>query len=507
MDEAKNLRRSSLIILGGTVIGQAIGYVYAVAAARVAGPLAYGQFALVFSLITVGTALATLGLNRSIVRFVGMYTAARKFDHLKGTVLMLGVFLMFTSISISLIIALLAPALASRYLNDSSLVDAVRLGALLVPLIVLTHFMLDVLRGLRMAEYRTYIESFVQKPVRMALISTISATSTALVQLTVIELVATATGALAAVGVFWRKLKPLITDIRKVTPTKDILRFSLPMVPASLLTAFGNQTETLVLGWLGYTIEAGMLNAALRTASFGSIILFAFNSNFAPLISGLCDTGEIASLGLLFRKITYWQMMIMVGWCGLTIVLSQDLLWLFGEDFAGGARFALALLCLRQVTDTILGPVGLMITMGGWGMLTFVNTALYLGLSIVLDILLIPRWGTTGAALSVLLTSILLNGFVSVQVWRFYKTHALSARSIWLTVLGLGAVPLVMLVRSMFLYDNPWWLQMSIVAAFYAIIYCGIIVLLLTNSEREWLSISIQRVARGRMPRFLRRGP
>lgn len=495
MVEAKHLRRSSLIILAGTVVGQAIGYAYAVATARIAGPVAYGQFALVFSLVSIATAFATLGLSRSVVRFVGMYAANRKAARLRGTVSVLGVFLAFTSVCVALIVALLAPVLASRYLNDGSLTHVVRISAWLIPLIVLTNFVLDVLRGLRMAEYRTYVESFVQKPLRMALLPTIGPTSTALVQLMMIELAAAVTGLLVAVGFFWRKFNPLIASSGMAVPVKEILRFSLPMVPASLLLAFGYQTETLVLGLLGYTTEAGMLNAALRTASFGSIVLLAFNSNFAPLISGLRDTGEITSLAMLFRKLTYWQMMIMVGWCGLIILLSKDILQLFGGDFVE-ARFALILLALRQVTDTILGPVGLMITMGGWGMLTLFNTTIYLGLSIVFDVLFIPRWGTTGAALSVLVTSILLNTFVSIQVWRFYKTHALSARSIWLTLLGLGVVPLVMIGRSVFLTNCPWWLQVSVVAVLYSLVYCGIVALLMTTSEREWLSVSVQHAAR-----------
>jgi O-antigen/teichoic acid export membrane protein len=81
------------------------------------------------------------------------------------------------------------------------------------------------------------------------------------------------------------------------------------------------------------------------------------------------------------------------------LVFARDLLHLFGRGFAGGAS-ALAVLALGQLVNVGTGTVTGLLAMIGRARLSVLNSLFFLGLSLVLDFLLIPRWGILGAAIA-----------------------------------------------------------------------------------------------------------
>jgi O-antigen/teichoic acid export membrane protein len=74
-------------------------------------------------------------------------------------------------------------------------------------------------------------------------------------------------------------------------------------------------------------------------------------------------------------------------------------LGLFGHGVRGGA-VPLAILCGAMLVATACGPVDMILLMTGRSSTNLANTAFALALNVGLNLLLIPRWGMTGAAVA-----------------------------------------------------------------------------------------------------------
>ncbi|MFB3902807.1 MAG: oligosaccharide flippase family protein [Acidobacteriota bacterium] len=471
--DLRAFRKSSLIILTGTMLGQAVGYIYTVFAANLAGPLSFGYYSLALSAVALLVGALNLGLNRTVVRFVAIYHSAQNREKLKGTIWFVGSFLLSLGVLFGVAASYAAEPIAQFYFGTGSMRNLVTFCAWIIPICMMMNFGFDVLRGIGCAEYRTYFENILQKVLRLPILFA-GFGPDALTTLIGAELASYGAALVLTMKQIHRRFGSVLSQAGASIPAKDILSFSLPLVPASILTAFGGQSEVLILGWLGFVLEAGALSIAVRSTSFGSVILAAFNSNLAPLISQLSEERRVDELRAVFRRTTIWQLRMILGWSGLLIVLSTDLLSLFGPAYPACTN-ALVILSLKQVADTILGPVGLVITMSGFAGLSLLNNLLYFVLSIVLDVVLIPPLGVTGAAISILVTTVALNGIVSWQVWKVFRIHALSRETVALVVCFVGALLLSFITKKFFYFDSSRMVRVCLTCFLYSTVYVACI--------------------------------
>jgi len=107
----------------------------------------------------------------------------------------------------------------------------------------------------------------------------------------------------------------------------------------------------------------------------------------------------------------------------LTFALfAPTLLDLFGKGFEGGAG-ALQVLGLTMLVATAVGTVDMVHHMGGKSSWNLINTVVALSSNIILNLLLIPRYGGTGAAIAWSSSILLTNLMPLVQVWKFLGMH------------------------------------------------------------------------------------
>lgn len=109
----------------------------------------------------------------------------------------------------------------------------------------------------------------------------------------------------------------------------------------------------------------------------------------------------------------------------LSVVARHELLSLFGAGFRIAAP-ALMILVLGQFVNYVTGPVGSLISMGGWSRIQLWNTAISLALQTIFAFLLIPSFGIKGAALANSVGVITNNLLQVVQVRRLMNIYPFS---------------------------------------------------------------------------------
>jgi O-antigen/teichoic acid export membrane protein len=229
----------------------------------------------------------------------------------------------------------------------------------------------------------------------------------------------------------------------------EFWRFTGPRGLAALFQTTSLWLNILLIGALRSTKEAGVYAASTRYLAMAAMAAVAIRQVLAPKLSELLARRSTERAAAAYQTTTSW--MIALNWpiYLALLIFGPVLLRVFGRDFAGG-DVVLIVLSLTMLIATAVGPVDVVLLMGGRSSWNLANTVISLAANLALNFALTPRYGLAGASVA-FAAGILLNNLLPlVQVWRSMGLHpfgpgtgvaaALSAVSFGLVGLVLRAV-------------------------------------------------------------------
>jgi O-antigen/teichoic acid export membrane protein len=164
-----------------------------------------------------------------------------------------------------------------------------------------------------------------------------------------------------------------------------------------------------MLGILGTTEGIGIYSATFKLISIGIMFSNSILMISAPIISDIYTREEgTHQLQLFIQTITRWSVLLNIPVFLTLVLFSESLLTIFGEEFTAGTT-ALSILAFGFLISAIAHSSGTAIKMTGYTRLSFVNSVIFVCINLALDLLLIPSWGVTGAALAVTLAIVVVN--------------------------------------------------------------------------------------------------
>ena len=101
---------------------------------------------------------------------------------------------------------------------------------------------------------------------------------------------------------------------------------------------------------------------------------------------------------------------------------------MFGPEYTIGAS-ALLLVALSQFLAMAFGPADTIMQMTGMERVLRNDIFVFLAMNFVLNLLLIPPFGMTGAAIATGITSIAANAIMAWQVLRYRRVHTVLAQA------------------------------------------------------------------------------
>lgn len=190
-----------------------------------------------------------------------------------------------------------------------------------------------------------------------------------------------------------------------------------------LQNAFGillQQTDIVMVGSLLGPEEAGLYGAAVKTSLWVGFVLQTVNIVAAPAFATLYTQKDMEGLQKLVGTVTIWIFWpsLMIA-CGL-MLFAPEVMSLFGPRFVAAA-WELKILVAGQVVSALCGSVAYLMSMTGHqnrSVIVFGSAAV---LNIVLNAVLIPWVGATGAAIATGLTMMVWNIWLSILVVKHVK--------------------------------------------------------------------------------------
>ena len=403
------LLRGSLVSFVLQAVGALLIFASEVLLARVLGAAHYGVFATVMAWLQLLTIVGLLGSNYLLLRFVPVYVEEQAWGLLRG-ILRLG---WMTGLALAVMVYVLVPALLKLLAPEQSSLQfwafVVGLGAL--PFYVLSAQRQAILRGLHRIFSALAPEYVVRPLVLIGLLLAFyfgSQHEVEAPQALGMNLVAALLA--FALGWLWQR-RAMPKPVSAATPdyqAPEWLRIAVPLGLIALLQLLIVRLDIIMLSSLAGEEQAGVYAAASRFADLLIFALMAMNAIVAPVISRLHARGENDKLQQLLLMMARAMLLFVVPMLLFIGLFGDRVLALFGEDYLP-AFYPLLILSAGQAVNALSGPVGFLLSMTGHQRQMLQVLMLAAGINLVLNLLLIPEYGITGAAISTAVTAVLWN--------------------------------------------------------------------------------------------------
>jgi len=387
-------------------LGAGLSFGYNVLLARLLGAKGAGVYYLALTVTTIASVLGRMGLDNTLLRFTAANAAQGDWDKVSG-IYRIGVRIaVAASILATLIILISASWISQRIFSEEALSDPLRLMAFgILPMSLLTLHA-ELLKGLKRIRDATLVQGLGLPMLGIPLLALLG------VSLGVFGAAAayviSAFAVLLLGIILWRLATPQIRKLRGSFDTRLLISTSLPLFWVASMNLVMNWTDIIMLGIWTDGKKVGIYGVAVRTAMLTSFILNAVNSIVAPKFAGLYAQKNYKSLSTLARKSTQLMICLAAPVLLLFVIAPSWILGLFGPDFITGAS-ALTILAIGQFVNVATGSVGYLLMMTGYEKLMRNVIIVSAALNILLNALLIPKYGISGAAIATAISLAMMN--------------------------------------------------------------------------------------------------
>jgi O-antigen/teichoic acid export membrane protein len=174
------------------------------------------------------------------------------------------------------------------------------------------------------------------------------------------------------------------------------------------------------------------------------------------------------------------------------ILFPKPILSLFGKSFEEGAT-VLVIMDFVSLINVSTGMCGALLEMTGHTRIKLFNSVIKVSLAILLNFLLIPRWGIVGAAIAALAHEVVSDVLPLLQTWYLYKVLPYNRSLIKPLLSGLAMVGVWFGTARFFPADNYILIGVNVILLM--AVYTGISLLLgFSPQERALFARARRRV-------------
>lgn len=203
--------------------------------------------------------------------------------------------------------------------------------------------------------------------------------------------------------IFFKKqiIIPIIT-------TKEILNKSFPMMMSGIFLLLLNWTDILMLGRIETESQIGIYNVAFKVGYLALFFVVSMNVVIMPKVSELFFHKKIDEMRKVINRATQLVIILTLPLALFIIFFSEFLLGSFGSGFVTG-KTTLIIITLGALFNAMTGNVDQILNMTNNQ--KSVRNVFFAGfvLNVILNLFLIPNYGIEGAALSSLITNVIVN--------------------------------------------------------------------------------------------------
>jgi O-antigen/teichoic acid export membrane protein len=335
------------------------------------------------------------------------------------------------------ILVVFAEQLANEVIREDGIAPYLQVVGALVPGTAIQSVVIATFRGKKRVHERIVVRNIVSPIARLTLI--VSAVLLGYGAFGAVVAWTIGIGLSTTLGIYYLYRHTTTFDVAPFEPRyRMLLAFSLPLMVSSATWTAVQQTDTLLLGYYRTSVAVGIYDGAFLLASLLLTVLGSFGFLFMPVFSELEAAGNLSRMHDVYNSVTEWAALLVLP-VYLAMMFGPDaiLTTVFKDTYAPGA-VPLMLVASGFFVHVLSGSCGdALIALGRTRLVLAGNLGAGV-LNVLLNIVLIPRAGITGAAAASAGTYALFNLFY--LFWLNRQTGILPFSRSFLTPLFGGTV-------------------------------------------------------------------
>jgi O-antigen/teichoic acid export membrane protein len=220
-------------------------------------------------------------------------------------------------------------------------------------------------------------------------------------------------------------------------------RFTGPRGLAALAQITLQRIDIVLVAIMRGPAEAAVYTAATRFLVVGQWGNMAISNAAQPRFTELFTLRDRQGANDVYQVTTAWLVLLTWPLYLLAVVYGPEVLSVFGHSYRGG-QDVIIILGLTMLLATMCGQVDMVLITSGRTSWSLGNALLTVGVNVGVDLLLIPRYGITGAAIGWSVAIVVNNLVPLAQIAAVMRLHPLGRATLVagaLSALSFGAVP------------------------------------------------------------------
>jgi O-antigen/teichoic acid export membrane protein len=416
------LLKTSFIVFISVFIAKLLNYGYKLIIARQFGPEVYGLFSLSLVVISFFTSIASLGLFEGIVRYISLYRGKNKNQKIKSIVLFSLKLSGITSIAAAIIMFFSAEFAANVIFHNRELAIFLKIFSLSLPFSIISSIYLGTLRAFEKITSYSFVMNIIQnlsRVIALVLLIILGLKSNSvgfsyLISILVLAIISYLLGNRVIKNLYIKK------NIKKHEEREiylELMNYSWPLMLAGITFSMLYWCDSLLIGYYRDMTQVGFYSMAITLVSLLAIVPDLFLQLFFPLIVKEYSSKNNNTIKQLTKQVTKWiflvnfpVFLIMIIFPGVIINL------LFGSNFLV-AENALRILSISALMGSFSSTFNSILSMRGRSKTILYNFIVFAFLNILLNFLLVPKFGITGAAIATASTWILITLTQTIQIY------------------------------------------------------------------------------------------
>jgi O-antigen/teichoic acid export membrane protein len=409
----------------GILFAFGVRLITSIVVTRFLGPSLYGIFVLGSTVSAVGQIFAISGLERGVQRFVSFYRGRERPEQVRRTIVLGTLITAVISPFITACLYFLAAPIAIRIFRNPDMVIVMQILVFSIPFGAIGAVWLHAIQGYKKIGHQVLVEDFLAPSIQLGLMVFVLLLGGKLKGISWASVLAAVVTSIFAL--FFLKKHFSIWEKTKFFYNWELVSFSIPLFFVNILNFLLNRADVLMLGYFRAASEVGIYFIAFRIALLVQFPLNAFGPIFGPTMSEFFGRNEIKKMEEFYKVTTKWVLSLSIPVFITVFLYSSQILSMFGPHFGAGSS-AVAILGLAQFINCGVGHAGLLIVMSGHPRVNLINSLILLCCNILLNYLLIPRYGLLGTAIATGTSIIAINVIRVIEVYFLLRLHPYSIR-------------------------------------------------------------------------------
>lgn len=489
----KLIAKSSIIMFLGILFAKILNYAYRITIARNLGPEVFGLFVLAISIVGFITAISSLGFPEGLVRYIAIFRGKKednKIRYLFKSSLLIMILCGFIG---GLFLFIFAEPISMILFHNTKLINFLMVFAFVIPLILVYNVLSSTLRAFEEISWYSFIENILQNIIKLSALLLFIALGLEINSVIYSYLLGVIAVLLASYAVLKYK-SPLLfkkEELEKREKTKikkNFLKYSIPLMFFGVISGFLVLTDSSVIGYFLNAAQVGFHNAAMSIALLLLVQPLLFSKLFLPLITKEYGKNNLSLIEELGKQVQKWIFIINLPALLIMLIFPGAIInILFGEQYLvaeNALRFLAVGIFILSIGSSVSENL---IYMVGRSKTILYNTLFISIVNLILNIILVPRYGINGAAFSTMIVCIFLSLITLLQV-RSYLSITLIGGSLVRIMLASLIPAFILIILTRMFYITA--VNLIIFGSFFLLAYLFMIVISNCLDKNDFLILN-----------------